>query len=91
MAGHVFVRNGAEGSARNAMPASNTRCVSCGLVWSDPPVLGECGATVHEAGVEVVAGRYPFRPSCSCGWSWRGFVADHAAQFMVDAHLAGEL
>lgn len=36
-------------------------------------------------------GRYPFRPTCSCGWAWRGYVAAHAAQLMVDAHLAGEV
>lgn len=41
----------------------------------------------HAAGVAVVAERYPFRPVCSCGWAaaW-GYVAEHAAQLMADAH-----
>lgn len=41
----------------------------------------------HEARVEVVVGRYPYKPTCSCGWSTWGYVADHAAQILVDAHL----
>lgn len=40
-----------------------------------------------EARVEVVAGRYPFRPTCSCGEKFPGYVADHAAQGVVDSHL----
>jgi hypothetical protein len=42
------------------------------------------------ASVEVVVGRYPFRPACSCGWTTWGYVADHAARILVDAHVAGE-
>lgn len=41
--------------------------------------------------VQYVAGRYPFRPTCTCGWKDWGYVADHAAQMMVDAHLAGRV
>jgi hypothetical protein len=40
--------------------------------------------------VEYVTGRYPYRPTCSCGWFTRGYVAEHAAQTQADAHLAGE-
>ena len=40
--------------------------------------------------VDEVGGRYPFKPRCSCGWSTWGYVAAHAAQILVDAHLAGE-
>lgn len=47
--------------------------------------------TKHEARVEVVAGRYEFRPVCSCGQEFRGYAAEHAAQIMVDAHLDGEI
>jgi hypothetical protein len=48
-------------------------------------------AAHHGAAVSVVTGRYPYLPTCSCGWTWRGYVAAHAAQAMVDAHLAGEV
>jgi hypothetical protein len=51
-----------------------------------PSVLGTCDARVIDRG----AARYPFQPACTCGWTWRGYVAAHAAQIMVDAHLAGE-
>ena len=53
--------------------------------------MTEAQTPVHEAGVAVVPGRYPYRPRCSCGWEWRGYVAEHAAQLIVDAHLAGEV
>lgn len=47
--------------------------------------------TGHQAIVAQVGGRYPFRPTCSCGLAWRGYAAEHAAQIIVNAHLAGEL
>lgn len=47
--------------------------------------------TTHVARVAVSRpGRYIFVPVCSCGWTYRGFAADHAAQIMVDDHLATE-
>lgn len=30
--------------------------------------------------------RYPHRPSCACGESFRGYVTEHAAQLVADAH-----
>lgn len=44
----------------------------------------------HAGRVEFVGGRYPFRPACSCGTGFRGYVAEHAAQAMLEAHLDGE-
>lgn len=33
------------------------------------------------------AGRYPFVPACTCGWrAQRGYMAEHAAQLVADAH-----
>ncbi len=56
------------------------------------PAAAPTGAAVAvcEARVDVVGGRYPYRPVCSCGWSTWGYVAPHAAQILVDAHMAGE-
>jgi hypothetical protein len=53
--------------------------------------MATAAAAAHRAAVSVVQGRYPYLPTCSCGWTWRGYVAAHAAQTMVDAHLAGEV
>jgi hypothetical protein len=36
--------------------------------------------------VEVVPGRYPFRPVCSCGHPFRGYVSRHAAEDLAEAH-----
>jgi len=33
-----------------------------------------------------VAGRYPYRPVCSCGQQFRGYAARHAAETVADAH-----
>lgn len=42
--------------------------------------------------VDVEPGRHPFRPACACGWrhSW-GYVTEHAARGMADAHRDGKL
>ena len=45
----------------------------------------------HAVAVARVAGRYPFVPTCTCGWEWRGYLVAHAAQCVADAHEAGEL
>lgn len=45
-------------------------------------------AVAHEARVELVGGRYPYRPVCSCDALFWGYVAEHAAQILVDAHVA---
>jgi hypothetical protein len=34
--------------------------------------------------------RYPYVPGCSCGWHFRGYVAEHAAQTIADAHRDGD-
>lgn len=44
----------------------------------------------HAGRVDFVGGRHPFRPVCSCGAAFRGYVAEHAAQIMLEAHLNGE-
>lgn len=41
----------------------------------------------HAGRVDYVGGRYPFRPVCSCGGRFRGYVAEHAAQTVLEAHL----
>jgi hypothetical protein len=43
--------------------------------------------TGHQGAVAFAGGRYPFRPTCSCGWThaW-GYAAEHAAQSMADDH-----
>ena len=41
----------------------------------------------HVVSVETVPSRYPYRPACSCGQPFRGYVAQHAAQDMADAHV----
>lgn len=40
----------------------------------------------HDVAVTLTGGRYPFRPTCSCGWGARGYVAEHAAQAVADDH-----
>jgi hypothetical protein len=52
-----------------------------------PTTTGSCEARV----IDRAAGRYPFQPACTCGWTWMGYVARHAAQGMVDAHMAGKV
>ena len=44
----------------------------------------------HAGRGEYVGGRYPFRPVCSCGDAFRGYVAEHAAQTVLEAHLNEE-
>lgn len=34
--------------------------------------------------------RYPYVPACPCGWHGRGYLREHAAQTMVEAHRDGE-
>lgn len=53
-------------------------------------------ATAHAAGLLCQPGtirregeRYPWRAVCACGWEHgRGYVAQHAAQQIADAHAA---
>jgi hypothetical protein len=48
--------------------------------------------SAHEPAVVVKAGRYPYLPSCSCGWVYgRGYVAGHAALDIAEAHADGTL
>jgi len=42
--------------------------------------------TTHAVAVTLTGGRYPFRPTCSCGWVTRGYVAEHAARAVADDH-----
>lgn len=36
--------------------------------------------------------RYPYRPVCGCGWQhYWGYVAEHAARDMANAHAEGRL
>lgn len=42
----------------------------------------------HIATVDFVSGRYPYVPRCTCGAPFRGYVAEHAAQLLADAHAA---
>lgn len=38
--------------------------------------------------VTPTRGRYIAAATCRCGWVSRGYMADHAAQIMADAHNA---
>lgn len=42
--------------------------------------------TAHVIAVTFTGGRYLFRPTCSCGWFTRGYIAEHAARLMADDH-----
>jgi hypothetical protein len=42
--------------------------------------------TTHHVAVALTGGRYGYVPTCSCGWTTRGYVAEHAAQTMADDH-----
>lgn len=44
----------------------------------------------HATTVSEAPGRYPFRPVCSCGQGFRGYVSEHAAQTIADAHARGD-
>jgi hypothetical protein len=46
---------------------------------------------VHETSVTVERGRYPYRPDCTCGQEFRGYVAEHAAREIAEAHARGEI
>lgn len=43
---------------------------------------------VHSVSVAATPGRYPYRPVCTCGEQFRGYVARHAAQAVADAHVS---
>lgn len=47
---------------------------------------GEWAPPAHVVDVQVVRGRYPYLPVCSCGHEFRGYVAEHAARTMAEAH-----
>lgn len=48
-------------------------------------------ASAHDVEVVNVGGRYPYKAKCSCGWeSARGYVADHAARDLGQAHADGD-
>ena len=55
------------------------------LYWFRP-------ATTCAPRVDRETARYPYRPACACGWRhpW-GYVAEHAARDLADAHVAGQL
>lgn len=44
-------------------------------------------SSAHAAIVTEAGGRYPWKPSCTCGWSTWGYVAEHAAQLVADSHV----
>ena len=46
--------------------------------------------TAHRPAVLVTAGRYPFRPTCSCGWTSWGYLTWDAAWNVVSDHHAKE-
>ncbi len=43
-------------------------------------------SATHSVAVAFAGGRYPFRPTCSCGWVCRGFLTEEAAQIVADDH-----
>lgn len=42
--------------------------------------------TAHRPSVLVTGGRYPFRPTCPCGWESWGYLTEQAAQNVADDH-----
>ncbi|ADD45887.1 hypothetical protein [Stackebrandtia nassauensis] len=45
--------------------------------------------TTHKTTVEYDGTRrYPWLPTCTCGEQFWGYVAEHAAQAIVDEHVA---
>lgn len=42
--------------------------------------------TAHRPSVLVTGGRYPFRPTCSCGWATWGYLTKAAAQNVAGDH-----
>lgn len=42
----------------------------------------------HSVSVVTVTGRYPYRPTCTCGHQFRGYAAKHAALVVANDHLA---
>lgn len=53
-------------------------------------VMTTTTTTTHTTSVEWKGGRYPYQPTCSCGWTDWGYVAEHAAQILCDAHEEGK-
>ena len=43
--------------------------------------------TTHRVAVAFAGGRYPHRPTCSCGWetTW-GYLTEFAAMIVADDH-----
>ena len=42
--------------------------------------------TTHSVAVTLSGGRYPHRPTCSCGWVTWGYLTQQAAQDVADDH-----
>jgi len=42
--------------------------------------------TAHSVAVAFTGGRYPHRPTCSCGWATWGYLTKQAAQNVADDH-----
>lgn len=40
----------------------------------------------HAPTVSFSPGRYPYQPSCACGWTERGYLVEFAAQMAADDH-----
>lgn len=40
----------------------------------------------HTVVVTFAGGRYPHRPTCSCGWATWGYLTNEAAQNVADGH-----
>lgn len=54
----------------------------------DAQIVAQDGHTGHEVKVAVDStARYPYRAVCTCSWTSRGYVRNHAAQTMADDHL----
>ena len=44
----------------------------------------------HRVAVTFSGGRYPYSPTCSCGWAAWGYLTEPAAQHVAHDHLESE-
>lgn len=42
---------------------------------------------IHKAKVELQRGRFPWRATCTCGWTTWGYVSKDAAELRVADHM----
>lgn len=51
--------------------------------------MAEPQTAEHTTAITDKGGRYPYQPTCSCGWSTWGYLTEYAAQMMAQDHREG--